>query len=304
MYHGRNTHEAAAFTLTSLAVSGLVACGDDDASDTTAAAADTTAAATTTVAPVDTIAAAADTTTAPADTTATSGDETTSAAFCDPCFGITEQFNSDAPDPATVTELLGQLEAAIPTELADHGAVLVDSVTTGLGGDMSVFESDEFNEAISAANAWVFEHCAFDTRIDVTAVDWAFGGVPLEVPAGHVAVSRHERGQRDARDAHRAQGRRRDPKLGRDRPDRHRKEDDSALDGIVEEVTHAWIPTSDTAGIAFADLTPGEYVAVCALPVGTNHGMSDEEWQALASPGYEAHWMHGMLQPFTVVEAG
>jgi hypothetical protein len=32
--------------------------------------------------------------------------------------------------------------------------------------------------------------------------------------------------------------------------------------------------------------------------------MSDEEWQALASPPFEAHWMHGMLQLFTVVEAG
>src|SRR5262245_15412074 len=84
--------------------------------------------------------------------------------FCAPFFGIADQFNSDAPDPAAVTALLGDLEAAIPAELADPGAVLVESVTAGLGGDMSVFESDDFFEAVTAADAWAFEHCAFDTR--------------------------------------------------------------------------------------------------------------------------------------------
>jgi hypothetical protein len=223
--------------------------------------------------------------------------------LCAPFFGISEQFDSDAPDPATVTELLGDLEAAIPAELADPGAVLVESVTAGLGGDMAVFESDEFLEALSATEAWIFEHCAFDTRIDVTAVDWAFGGIPLEVPAGHVAFrvtnaggEMHEMGILRRIDGA-TQNWDEIAQIATDG-------DESALEGIAEWVAHAWIPDSDTSAIAYADLTPGEYAAICAMPVGTNHEMSDEDWEALAVPGYEAHWMHGMLQPFTVVEAG
>jgi hypothetical protein len=301
MYHERNTRQAAALTLTSPAVSGVNACGDDT-SDTTAAESGTTAAVITTLVPVDTIAAPADRTTAPADTTASSGEATASAAFCASYFGLTQQFDSDAPDPAAVAELLRQLEAVIPAELADHCAVLVESINTGLGGDESVFESDALFEATTATDASVFEHCVFDTRIDITAVDWAFGGVPLVVPAGHVAfrVTNAGNEMHEMLIARKIEGA--TQSWEENAQIATAGEDDSALDGIVEEVTHAWIPTSDTAGIAYADLMPGEYVAVCALPVGTNHGMSDEEWQALASPPFEAHWMHGMLQPFTVVE--
>ena len=82
------------------------------------------------------------------------------------------------------------------------------------------------------------------------------------------------------------------------------EETDEAMQ-YVEWVGHAWIPGEGSSSVAYLDLVPGEYAAFCMLPVGTNHDMTDEDMEALASEAdYEPHWQHGMLQEFTVVEAG
>ena len=82
------------------------------------------------------------------------------------------------------------------------------------------------------------------------------------------------------------------------------EESDAAME-YVEWVGHAWIPGEGSSSVAFLDLVPGDYAAFCMLPVGTNHDMTDEDMEAMVGGAdYEPHWEHGMLQEFTVVEAG
>ncbi len=70
----------------------------------------------------------------------------------------------------------------------------------------------------------------------------------------------------------------------------------------VEWVGHAWSPNGDTTGFAFVNLEPGEYAAICFMPIGSMQDMTEDEVFARAGPDSDAHWQHGMLQEFTVVE--
>ena len=153
---------------------------------------------------------------------------------------------------------------------------------------------------------WTFDNCSFDAKVDVAAVDWAFGGIPLELPAGSAAFrvtnigeEMHEMGILRRLDG---------VTLSWDEilpivAESFLNETDEA-DQYVEWVGHAWVPTSENSVVAFAELVPGDYAAFCMVPVGTNQDMSEEDMEALAGPGYEAHWQHGMLQEFTVVDVG
>ena len=55
-----------------------------------------------------------------------------------------------------------------------------------------------FAAALSALDNWTFDNCTFDTKVDVIAVDWAFGGIPLPYPLPgtggcHTGISRKPR---------------------------------------------------------------------------------------------------------------
>ena len=80
-------------------------------------------------------------------------------------------------------------------------------------------------------------------------------------------------------------------------------EEESAMQQ-VEWVGHAWSPNGDTTGFAFVNLEPGEYAAICFIPIGSKQDMPEDEVFAAAEGDYDAHWQHGMLQEFTVVDAG
>ena len=69
----------------------------------------------------------------------------------------------------------------------------------------------------------------------------------------------------------------------------------SATRGCPPARTRRWpTPSSSLANMP----------AFCMVPIGTNQDMSEQDMEELAVPGYEAHWQHGMLQEFTVIEAG
>ena len=159
--------------------------------------------------------------------------------------------------------------------------------------------------AVSSLDNWTFDNCSFDAKVDVAAVDWAFGGIPLELTEGSAAFrvtnigdEMHEMGILRKVDGVTLSWDEIVPIVA----ESFLNETDEA-DQYVEWVGHAWVPTSENAAVAYADLPPGDYAAFCMLPIGTTQDMAEEDMEALAGPDHEAHWQHGMLQEFTVVAA-
>jgi hypothetical protein len=222
-------------------------------------------------------------------------------AFCAPYVGIVTQFSAEAPDPAAVEGFVAEAEATQPDEIAEPFGILLTAVESALAGDESGFESAEFGTALSVVDGWVFDNCAFDNKVDVVAVDWAFGGIPLEMPAGHavfrlsnVGTEYHEMGI-----IRRLEG----TTQSWDEIAHLLLTDEEAAGELVEWVGHAWAPNADTAGVAYVDLEPGEYAAFCAVPIGSLQSIPEEELEGTwGSPDADRHFMHGMLQEFTVVE--
>jgi hypothetical protein len=110
-------------------------------------------------------------------------------ALCAPYQAINAAFAGE-PDPAAVEELLVEAESVVPEEMADTLGVMTEAVRTIFEtGDFAVFETPEVTEAKSAMDLWVFESCSFDTKLEVAASEYAFGGLPEELPAGSVATT-------------------------------------------------------------------------------------------------------------------
>jgi hypothetical protein len=194
------------------------------------------------------------------------------------------------------------MSASPPADVAGSVALLVEGATAELGGDESATSTPAFMDAYAQVSTWAFDNCEFDATIDVAAVDWAFGGIPLQVPAGEVAfrltnlgTEYHEMNILRRLDSATQPWEEIAPGV--------MAGEESAMEQ-VEFVGHAWSPNGDTTGFAFVNLEPGEYAAICFIPIGSKQDMTEEEVFSRAGPGYDAHWQHGMLQEFTVVEAG
>ena len=206
------------------------------------------------------------------------------AEFCTSYLALLDEFESDAgPDVDAATALLAEMGANPPADVADSVAILVEGATAELGGDDSATSTPEFLDAYTQLSAWAFDNCEFDAAIDVAAVDWAFGGIPLEVPAGRVAfrltnlgTEYHEMGILRRLDGATQSWEEMAPGV--------MTEEESAMEQ-VEWVGHAWSPNGDTTGFAFVNLEPGEYAAICFMPIGSTQDMTEDEVFARAGPG-------------------
>lgn len=227
-------------------------------------------------------------------------------AFCGDYQGTLAQFDADEVDPELAAAGLAAMTESAPDDITGDVTVVVDGATAELGGDGEATGTDEFAASVSALDNWTFDNCSFDSKVDIVAVDWAFGGIPLELPAGSAAfrvtnegTEMHEMGILRKLDGVTESWDEIVPIVAQS----FLEESDEAMN-YAEWVGHAWIPTEGSSGVAYLDLVPGEYVAFCMLPVGTNHDMTEEDMEALASEAdYAPHWDHGMMQEFTVVES-
>ena len=106
-------------------------------------------------------------------------------AFCAPYQQAVAMFSGGGDvDPAAAEAVVAEMSANIPTEIAEPAGVIVDTVTRVLAEGPQVFdEVPEFFPSLGAVDGWVFDNCAFDARFDVLATDFAFGGLPEELPA-------------------------------------------------------------------------------------------------------------------------
>lgn len=212
---------------------------------------------------------------------------------CAAYLGLTAMFNSDAPDPEAIMAAVGELQANLPEEIAGDLTVMLDAVGSVLesqGEDFSAMETPEFAEAQSAADTWMFENCTFDTAIEVSAEDFHFVGIPDEISAGNVAFLITNNGE----ESHEMVLLRKNDDTTETWTELIAMPEEEAL-ALVTFAGAAFLPAPGSAALTAVELTPGDYAAICFIPIGTH---MTEGVEGSGPP----HFTGGMIHEFTVVE--
>jgi hypothetical protein len=205
---------------------------------------------------------------------------------CETWLDITDAFSGE-PTIEQLDPLFDDLEANAPEEIADDVAFSTATAREVLEtGDFSKFETPEMGAALANADGYHFEHCEADEKLEVTAVDYAFTGMPTELEAGSTVFLAMTNGTTHGEAHEMGIARKKDGEtmswdellaLPEDEADAHLE----FAGGTFAE------GEGDTGYVFLRDLEPGDYLAACFIPVG---GGED------GAP----HFTEGMLHEFTV----
>lgn len=210
-------------------------------------------------------------------TTAVAADAVASPAFCDAfveldlAFAAAPGDDPDAIGPYIEAEIVPRLEtvrANLPDDAADEVTVMADAVeAVATTGDFSAFETPEFAAAAGFVYPYVGTACELQT-VDVLARDYAFGGVPEQVEAGPTVFLLHN--ESEAGEAH-------EIAFARVNDDVDLTVDELLALPLEEaesmvEISGGVFAMPGAASGAIVDLTPGRWIYVCFIPVGSVDG--------------------------------
>lgn len=264
------------------AILGLAACGDDDE----AADADDTEA------DGDTDAESASTGTGDDDTAAycaaSLAMETVPAPDIDFATTTPEELAEALKAHATELQpLADDIMATAPDEISEQLAVLDGAVDEMAATGVDVWESPEVNEASDTAHAYDVEHCGWNV-VDVAASDYAFDGLPDELPAGETTFELTNA----AAEVHELILLRKNDGVTQSAEELLAMPQEEAM-ALAEMIgSPAFAAPGDTA-YTVKDLEPGDYVVACFIPTGMT---------SIDGPPPEGppHAMHGMVAELTV----
>jgi hypothetical protein len=227
------------------------ACGDDEDSDS--GSTDTTA----------------------ADESGGDGEEAAGGEFCS---AYTELLAGE-PTPEAIREV-----AALAPEAAVEP---LEAVATGFETDgEAFFESEEFATNFATVGEIANDECA-DEVLDITAVDYAFEGIPDEVNSGTIGVNFSNEGE----EFHELVVFKKNDGVTESFEEIFALGEEEAGE-LVTEFGGGFAPPGGSSGALFELTEPGEYVAVCFVSVGS----TPENEEADGPP----HFTQGMLTEFTV----
>lgn len=221
------------------------------------------------------------------------GSEAT-AAFCDAFAGFETSLTGipwDGPDEfrdyfaSNVSPRLDELDATSPDELSDEVATFVTGAREfGDTGDFASVENDEVQAAEQEINDHLFDGCPGE-RLDVVAIDFAFEDLPDAVAAGPIVVRFDNQGEEE----HELIVVRRLP--GTTEPvDELLAMPEAEVDTKIELVAGV-AAAPGQQDVLVADLSEGDYIAVCFIPTGSTEGVEGDG---------PPHAMEGMVAEFEV----
>jgi uncharacterized cupredoxin-like copper-binding protein len=225
------------------------------------------------------------------DTTASAA-EADPAAYCDALLEFNGKVmqteideDSSADDVKAAGEELAPLFQTMadnaPASVADDVADLNDrAIQPLLEGEGEAFNADDTFEAYTAVVDRSADECDLEP-LAVTAVDYAFQGVPASIPAGTYAMELTNSGSEE----HEMILFRKKPGVTQSIEEIVNLPEDQS-DSLVEFGGAAFAPPGES-GSTLAELEPGEYGMACFIPVG---GAEDGP----------PHFTRGMLAEFTV----
>jgi hypothetical protein len=195
----------------------------------------------------------------------------------------------------SIRPLADDIVANAPEQVREEVAVLNNAVREMENtGNFDVFERPEVVEASKVAHEFDLENCGWE-RVDVTATNYAFGGVPNQLRAGATSFE-----------------------LANNGSEHHemvifRKNDDTretfdqllALPEEEAEKKVTFVAATDAMpredGVyTIANLRAGQYAMVCFIPVGSTpeaEKAAEESKQEIQGP---PHFTRGMKSEFTV----
>jgi len=160
-------------------------------------------------------------------------------------------------------ELVPATEAfaeAAPAELAEQAETMRSAAAAGVE-DPAAVEADAAFQAYTEAGAVTHDGCDWET-LDVTAVDYAFEGIPDTVPAGELSLALANEGEEE----HEIVIFKRNEGVTQS-IDELLALPESESESLVTFGAATFAPPGET-GYASANLEPGTYFAVCFVPVG------------------------------------
>ncbi len=212
---------------------------------------------------------------------------------CQPYLDVTVAFNGE-PDPATVTPLLDSIDAAAPAEIGVPLHTMTAAARSALasgGSDTSALESPEFTAAMGTVDPWVFAHCSFDDKLQVSATEYTFTGLPATLPAGRTGLLVTNQGH----EAHALVIVRRAPGVTASWDELLALPEEEAQTK-VEDVAGGFVPAHGASSLVVADLTPGDYLVFCPVSAGTHQGADGTFVEGRGAP----HFTQGMRAELTV----
>jgi len=264
---------------------GLSACGSDDDKDASSKVTDDTE---TTVAKAD---PASDTT----------------KDFCTDYVAVTLAVNGmpgnqggpDAPQPSkdelkswyekNIATTIESIKGEVPDEISKDMEAMLDAVTPiGASGDASKMRTPAVAESQANVDAWVTESCDDLNVHEVEAVDYGYKGLPKTAEAGPTAFVLTNTSPHD--EMHEVAILRKNDGVTESFTELLELPEDQAMKNIeMKGMTYA---EAGKAGTGYADLDPGEYLAICFIPKGAS--------EAKPNGDGPPHFMLGMQQEFTV----
>lgn len=265
------------------AILGLAACGDDDDADA-AGTADPTGEARPAAGGDD-------------DGTDGEGDN---AAYCDASLAI-ETVPPPDVDFATATPeelaealkahatdlqpLADDIIANAPAEIEDELRVLDEAVDEMAATGVDIWEEPATNEASDAVHAYDVENCGWAV-VDVTAGDYAFEGLPAELPAGPTTFELANEGE----EVHELILLRKGEGVTLTAEELLELPEEEAMAQAEMVGSPAFAAPGDSA-YTVKDLEPGEYIAICFIPTG----MTGVDGPPPDGPPHAVHGMHAEL---------
>jgi hypothetical protein len=228
-------------------------------------------------------------TSAPATTHTTPTAAATTTRFCGAAGNLVNAL-SGGGDPSKA--LTAAIESA-PKSVGEHLATLGEKMgAAAASGDDAAFLADDVRAIARTALGEIASACHYQTA-DTNAVEYTFKGLPATFAAVPTAFRMTNAGSQvhEMLLYRRAKG-------TTGNLIAIVNDDPTVSDGRLEEVGVMIPAAPGENSVLLADLTPGDYVAVCFLPEGTNTMA-----QVGAANGKHAgrdHRSLGMIKPFTV----
>ena len=212
--------------------------------------------------------------------------------FCDVYFDVSVFFNNSPDDESSQKEIkafekkarvmLNKTQKAAPDDISGT----LDTVVTAFKEDFqTAFEQPGVAEGVAELDQYTLENCDYEV-IDVTAADYSFTGLPASVPSGQTVFNMTNQGT--------------EPheivvfRITTDATLEDLLADEDLFDTDTQFIAAAFAEPGDS-GSAYAELKkPGNYVAVCFVPVGTSG-----DTEGTGPP----HFVEGMQAEFTVARA-
>lgn len=187
------------------------------------------------------------------------------------------------PNPAQIAAFAKSLQAPVATVSKEAPAAMkapvakivaiIDDAAAGKNPQALDPSGPTFGKPLNTVEAWVHTSCGF-TKLDVMGVDYAFKGVPATIKPGVVSIKFenmsdaefHEMALMRIKDGSGVTSTELEAALKKDANAAQQKYGDD-----VEFLSSAQADPGETS-YATADLSAGDYVAVCFVPVGGKDG--------------------------------